>query len=53
MKKTKISIRFFCGHFEQKTPVEIKKAKIVVSYPYVINGERKAESGQYCLICSK
>ncbi len=48
-----ISIRFFCGHFENHSPAEIKKQKIVISPVYKINGQDKAESGQYCLNCSK
>ena len=50
--KNKISIRFFCGHFEAKTTAEIKREKIVINFCYPINGQQKTESGQYCFVCS-
>lgn len=48
-----ISIRFYCGHFENQSAAEIKKQKIAISPIYQINGQDKAESEQYCLNCSK
>lgn len=48
-----ISIQFRCGHFESLTPQEIKKQEIVICAPFKINGKLRAESGQYCLNCSR
>jgi hypothetical protein len=49
----KISVRFFCGHFEQLTMREIVGQSVVISPVYVINKQSKAESGQYCYDCMK
>ena len=46
-----ISIRFRCGHFESLSPAEIKKQKVEISPVFKINGQDKAESGQYCYKC--
>lgn len=48
-----ISIRFRCGHFEKLTLAEIKKQKVEISPVFKVNGKEKAESGRYCLGCSK
>lgn len=52
-KSNKISINFRCGHFESWTEKEIKKQEIFICYPFMVNGKKRAESGQYCLECSK
>lgn len=49
----KISIRFLCGHFEALEKKEIEKEKILISPVFKINGKHRAESGLYCLKCSK
>ncbi len=49
----KISIQFFCGHFESLTRAEIKKQKISICPVFKINGQNKATCGDYCLKCSK
>lgn len=46
-----ISIRFRCGHFERLTLAEIKKQQVEICPVYKINGQNKAESGQYCYNC--
>lgn len=47
-----ISIRFRCGHFEKLTLAEIKKQKVEICPVFKVNGQNKAESGQYCCNCS-
>ena len=53
MVTTKININFRCGHFESWTEKEIKKQEIFICHPFMVNGKKRAESGQYCLECSK
>lgn len=53
MSKKTTSIQFRCGHFERLTEAEIKKQGVYIGATFTINDVRRAESGDYCLECSK
>jgi hypothetical protein len=47
-----ITVNFRCGHNEKLTVAEIKKQNVEMGATFVINGQTRAVSGDYCLACS-